>query len=362
MGKKIKHPKRSGLIIGLISGPIVIALVLGVVILFHYLNKVNYVPLKENYTILDETESFIEDVINPLCETRSDTSKEEIDEFQREAKEQLAKLGSMDYKKVGNVYNVLLIGSDTRVSGEDGRSDTMLLISINRSKNKIIATSFLRDIYANIPGKGFEKLNAAYAYGGVELLLDTLKDNFSIEIDRYISVDFYSFVGVIDIIGGIDVPVEEDELYWCNQYIHASNLLLGEPEHDGYLTYADGSVQHLSGKQALAYARFRYVGNGDFTRTERQRKIVNIIFDKIASAKVGTVFKFLDSLLENVTTNIPKGEFIQLIGDLLKIKKYDIISWNIPDEDFKYMTINGMDSIVIDFNLYVDKLYSNIYE
>lgn len=208
-----------------IIGTVLVIAVVCVCILIHYIHKMNYVPLRENYTLLAETGTFEEDVTNPEEETSSDSSQEEIDEYKRLTEEALSKVDG-EYKPIGDVYNILLIGSDTRQADGEGRSDTMMLISVNKTEKKIIATSFLRDLYVKIPEKGYYKINASYAYGGVELLLDTLKSNFSIEIDRYIAVDFYSFVKVVDILGGLDVDVQENELYWLNQYIHASNCFL----------------------------------------------------------------------------------------------------------------------------------------
>ncbi len=331
-------------------------------VIVHYINKMNYVPLKEDYTVLATTEKHTEDVTNSSTEeTSSDTSLSELNEYQQAAEEALKNLGYQD-QQLDNVYNILLIGSDTRVKGETGRSDTMMLISINSDTKQIIATSFLRDLYVYIPQKNYyDKINASYAYGGVELLLDTLRYNFSIQIDRYIAVDFLSFIDVVDVLGGIDVDVQKDELYWCNQYIHASNLLVGCDEDSDYLTYADGSFQHLNGRQALAYARFRYVGNGDFTRTERQRKVVNLIFDKIKTIDAKTLIKLLDVFLPEVTTNIPTNEFIELIAKIPEMDKYEIISWGVPDEGFKYLTINGQSHIGIDFAFYIDKMYKLIY-
>ena len=358
--RKKKKNKKPIIIVSSIVGIILLLAVVAVGIIIHYIHKMNYVPLNENYTVLAETGTYEEDVTNPEEETSSDSSQEELDEYMSLAEEALKDIKD-DYEPIGDVYNILLVGSDTRQSGGEGRSDTMMLISINKTEKKIVATSFLRDLYVNIPNKGYYKINAAYAYGGIELLLDTLKYNFSIEIDRYISVDFYSFIDIVDILGGLDVDVQEEELYWLNQYIHASNLLLGEYEHDGYLDYADGSYQHLSGKQALAYSRFRYVGNGDFTRTERQRKVVNLIFEKLKNISPNKLIELLDTILPQVTTNIPTGEFLELIAILPDMSKYDIVSWGIPDDDFKYLTINGDSCIGIDFNSYIDKIYGHIY-
>lgn len=360
--KKMKAGAKAAIIGGSVVGFILIAAVAIVCVLIHYINKMNYVPLDENYTILSETKPYSEDVTNPMVieQTSKDSSQEELDEYQSLAEAALKNL-SGEYEELGDIYNILLIGSDTREVDDTGRSDTMMLISINREQKRIVATSFLRDLYVKLPQMGYDKINAAYAYGGVEMLLDTLEYNFSLHIDKYISVDFFSFVKVVDILGGVDVDVHEDELFWCNQYIHASNLLLGEPENSDFLEKADGSFQHLSGKQALAYSRFRYVGNGDFTRTERQRKVVNIIFDKLKRINARTLIELLDSILPMVTTNIPTGEFLELIAILPEMSRYEIVSWSVPDVQFKYLTIDGVSSIGIDFNYYIDKIYRYMY-
>lgn len=330
------------------------------VVVFAY-SRMNYVPLVEDYTILAETESFIEDVTNPETNTSADTDLSVIEKYKNDAESAMNSTVA-DAEELDDVYNVLLIGSDTRQSKGTGRSDTMLLISVNKVNKQIVATSFLRDLYVKIPGRdGFDKLNAAYAYGGVELLLDTLEYNFSISIDRYIAVDFYSFIDAVDVLGGLDIDVQKNELYWCNQYIHASNLLVGDDENSDFLTKADGSFQHMNGKQSLAYARFRYVGNGDFTRTERQRKVVNLMFQKMKDVSATTLIQFLNKILPQITTNIPMNEYLSIVASLPEWGKYEVLQWGIPDDDFQYININGQSSIGIDFNHYITKMYDKIY-
>ena len=367
MGNKKK--KSVGKIIGIVIGCIVAALAVFALscylILVHYINKRNYVPTNENFTILDETPSFLEDVLNPSStQSATDSDKEEIESYKNNLESQAGTTANSDEEVVSDVYNILLVGSDVRPDEEVGRSDTMILVSINKETKRIVATSFLRDTYVKIPIKNeFHKLNAAYAYGGIELLFETLQYNYGITVDKYVAVDFLSFIDAIDILGGLDVQVYEDELYWFNQYIHASNLLVEPPEREDsdYVDHADGSYQHLNGKQALAYARFRYVGNGDFTRTDRQRRVVQEIFNKVKTMDVGTIIKLLDEIIPQITTNLDTNECLKLISMLPDISKYEIISWHIPDEDFKYMTIDGDDVVAIDFSYYMKKLYNYIY-
>ncbi|MDE6092607.1 MAG: LCP family protein, partial [Ruminococcus sp.] len=114
------------------------------------------------------------------------------------------------------VKSVLIIGTDGRSADEPGRSDSMILLSFNSHTNKIILTSFMRDCYVNIQGYGMDKLNAAYSYGGASLLMDTIESNFMVEIDDYITVNFVSFAGIIDAVGGIDIDVSDEEAHEIN--------------------------------------------------------------------------------------------------------------------------------------------------
>ena len=365
----MEKKKSVGKIIGIVAGCIVAALaVFGIscyLILLHYINKRNYVPTREDFTILDETPSFLEDVLNPSStQASTDSDKKEVESYKNNVESQAENTTQADEQLVSDVYNILLVGSDVRPKETVGRSDTMILVSINKETKRIVATSFLRDTYVKLPIKNeFHKLNAAYAFGGIELLFQTLQYNYGISVDKYVAVDFLSFIEAIDILGGLDVQVYEEELYWFNQYIHASNLMVEPPEREDsdYVDHADGSFQHLNGKQALAYARFRYVGNGDFTRTDRQRRVVQNIFDKIKTMDVSTLVKLLDNIIPQITTNLTTDECMELITMLPEMSKYEVVSWHIPDEDFKYMTIDGDDVVAIDFSYYMKKLYNYIY-
>lgn len=362
MKKQKKKGKSVIVVFGIISFVILIVLVASYVIITHFYKKMNYVPLDKGYKILEETHPNTEDVSGEVTEpVREDTPQEQIDEYIKAAREAAASLG-VESLRTEDVYNILLVGSDTRTPGQEGRSDTMMLVSINNKTKHIVCTSFLRDLYVYIPHKDYwDKINAAFAYGGIDLLLETIEYNFSLPIDKYIMVDFFSFVNVVDLLGGLDVDVKEDELYWCNQYIHASNLLLGEDEDSDYLKQADGSYQHLSGKQVLAYSRFRYVGNADFSRTERQRKVVNLMFEKLKTTSASMVIELLNGFLPEVTTNITKEEFIDLISILPQVYKYDVISWGVPDQRFEYINVNKQSHIGIDFSYYIGKIYGLIY-
>lgn len=176
-------------------------------------------------------------------------------------------------------YDLLLIGSDRRSTAWNGNSDAVMLVTINYSRQTITLTSFMRDLEADIPGVGTGKLNSAYANGGASLLISTLVSNFGVDVDNYIAMDFNNVAYAIDVLGGVDAAVTPDEARVMSQYLDEMGELYGFNASDYYVAgRSDGGTTHLNGFQAVAYDRVRYVGNGDFERTARQREeIINII-------------------------------------------------------------------------------------
>ena len=213
----------------------------------------------------------------------------------------------------GHVRSILVIGTDGRTADEAGRSDSMILVSLNSKTNEIIMTSFMRDCYVEIPNNGWNKLNAAYAFGGADLLMDTIELNFDVRIDDYVSVDFASFVSVVDSVGGIDIEVSDAEAQEINVILISEvNGLMGDPPDADLLS--GGGKLHLNGKQALSYSRIRKVGNSDFERTERQRRVMSLIIAKMKTFKP-SIFKNLASdVIPDVATNMstPKAYLLSL--------------------------------------------------
>lgn len=290
----------------------------------------------------------------------SDSPQSDIDTLEQRIRDNLESC-STPVIYDNDVFNVLLIGTDNRAMGGSGHSDSMILFSINRKTSKIIATSLLRDIYLNIPGlaKG-NRLNVAYLSGGPKLLLQTIQDNFKIKVDKYISVDFYNFIKVIDQIGGVTVNVSSDEQKVVNYYVHEINYLTGLLMEDGCLT--NPGQQNLSGKQALGYARIRYIGNADFGRTDRQRLIMKLALDKIKTLNLAELNDLLNTYLPEVMTNLTKGELLSLILSIPSFANYSLDSWYIPtDGSYSYLTIRGMSVLGIDFNKNISEMQNRIY-
>lgn len=227
------------------------------------------------------------------------------------------------------VTNVLLIGTDGRSLDENGRSDTMILLSINSKKNEMILTSFMRDSYVNIPGYGWNKLNAAYSFGGADLLMDTIEQNFSVRIDDYVSVNFMSFAAIIDSVGGIEIEVSDAEAREINTILMAEvNEIMGDPVDSDLLS--GGGKLHLNGKQALSFSRIRYIGNADFERTERQREVLTLAAEKLKSFNPSMISSMASKAVPQLTTNMSAGELYLLSLRLPFILGYDISQIQIP--------------------------------
>ncbi len=210
------------------------------------------------------------------------------------------------------VTNILLIGNDSRLGGEDGRSDAMILVSVSRKTGRILMTSILRDVYVEIPGYGHNRLNAAYSFGGPALLMETIEKNFDISVSKYMLVNFEAFANVVDAVGGIDLELTGEEVIWVDAYLNEYNELTGKEFGHDYLTQVEGGLLHLNGPQALAYSRNRYVGT-DFGRTERQRKVMEQIIKKLPKAVLTNFNGLIEGLCPNLTTNMTFTEVYSLV-------------------------------------------------
>lgn len=263
------------------------------------------------------------------------------------------------------VTNVLLIGSDSR-GGERGRSDTMMLVSINKRTNEITLTSFMRDCYVEIPEYGWDKLNASYSYGGADLVMDTIESNFGIKIDNYAAVDFVSFANIVDAVGGIEIDVSGAEIREINTILQAEvNELMGDNARDDLLDVDDDGKIKLNGKQALSYARIRYVGNADFERTERQREVIEMIFNKLKKTGPSVISQVSDNVLPNVTTNMTTGQLYLLSLRVPFLFGYDIQKLQIPKDNtyhFEENTPSGSVLFIDDVMANYDMLKEEIFD
>lgn len=274
--------------------------------------------------------------------------------------EEISSVTTAPMKQEG-VVNILLIGNDSRENGEDGRSDAMILVSINHDTKKLYMTSLLRDMYVDIPGHKGNRLNAAYSYGGAELLMDTIEQNFDITINRYMLVNFEAFANLVDAVGGVKLELSKEEIEYVNAYLVEYNILTGRPEGTDYMDTSTGGVVHLNGPQALAYSRNRYLGT-DFGRTERQRKVLEAVIKQLPATLLTNPVELMNGLLPNLTTNLTQKECYQLSLMGTQLLGYDLVQGSIPLEGtYKNATIREMAVLEVDFEANKQYIKDTIY-
>jgi len=250
------------------------------------------------------------------------------------------------FDKLDGMRNILLLGVDSRTGSISGRTDTMILLSVDIEGNVIKMTSFLRDTYVSIPGYKNNRLNAAYVYGGFDLLAATFEENFGIRPDAYVAVNLSGLTRVIDELGGVYVDVNSKKIdrinaviYWYNkQVLNLNNL------RDGYLT--KGGLQKLNGKQAEAWARYRY-SESDMQRAERQRQLISIIFEEICKMSLSELVSFAMDNIDLVKTNLGISDIISLAPAVLAMRDAEIRELQIPvSGGYKSQTVSGMSVLV----------------
>lgn len=248
------------------------------------------------------------------------------------------------------VTNILLMGNDSRDNADDGRTDSIILLTINRAQKKIYLTSFLRDIKIDIPGKGINRLNQSYAFGGPELVMKTLSENFDIKISRFMLVNFQAFAKLADAVGGVDLDVTAEEVDYINAYLWEYNDINGDDIHKDNFPDGTSGHLHLNGPQALAYCRNRYIGT-DFERSNRQKKVITAIFKKLPQTMLTNFNGIMDGLFPSLTTSLTKDDCYELSSLLVNLKDMEIVQSTVPqDHTWKYEKYNEMDLISIDFD------------
>ena len=279
--------------------------------------------------------------------------------------------GAMNYTQVDSVaaqpmkeegvINILLIGNDSRDAGEDGRSDAMILLSISSETKTISMLSLLRDMYVEIPGYKDNRLNAAYSYGGAELLMETLEHNFDIQVHRYVQVNFQAFAGLVDAVGGVDLELSNEEVQYVNGYLTEYNAIEGRPEGTDYLDSGAYGLLHLNGPQALAYCRIRYIGS-DFARTQRQRDVLMAVIKKAPQALLTNSGELIDGLLPNLTTNLTEAECRALSLQVFNLARYELAQTRIPiDGSYQNAKIDGKSVIEVDFAKNIEFIHRVLY-
>lgn len=286
-GAKSKKRKKSVLvyIILPILGIAVIWIAVEAINLLNIFNSVNYVTDSDNdeYTEILVDQSYVQANVSHSDETK----------------------------------NIMLVGYDIDENGIS-RSDSMIILSLDHKHQKVKMTSLMRDMYLRIPRNGRHKLNAAYVYGGANLLLKTVYSNFGLKIDNYVCVDYAAFAEIVDYIDGVDIEIDETEIEQFNKYVSGDENQIEE-----------AGMHHLNGQQALSYCRIRKVGS-DTARTARQRKVLDKIIEKCRVMPLRRLEDMMRVIAPDLTTNFTKEEMLGMIMEGIECKDYDTLQMRIP--------------------------------
>ncbi len=269
----------------------------------------------------------------------------------KQALQDWATQGNENKMSSKNVINVLLVGADKGTNS--GNTDVMMLVSLNKKTKQLKLVSFLRDsyLYINSPNGSYcSKLNAAFSMGGPECLMETIENNYKIEIDNYVMVNFDSFVEIIDAMGGVTVDVQKYEADYNYTKFKIS------------LPYGENVT--LNGEQALCFCRIRGCdSDGDVSRTRRQRQVIESIIDRVTTASIGDLNKYIDILLPYVDTGYSKTQILSLGVQALTGKwfNYERTQLQMPDEECRTSGSANAWIWVVDYQLAAYKLQNELY-
>ena len=255
----------------------------------------------------------------------------------------------IEVMKDKDVSNILLIGQDRREGQGRQRSDSMIICSLNKKTNKIILTSVMRDMYVPIPGYSDNRINAAYQFGGMELLDRVMEESLGVHIDANVEVDFEGFINCMAEIGNIDMQLNEEEAKYLND-ANGWNLQAG--------------YNSLTPEQALAFSRVRYVGHSDWERTDRQRRVIISAFNNVKGLSIPELISLADRIFPNVTTDMTNSEILGYVYTVVTNKMTTIDSNRLPAEGtYTCETLRkGMEVLVPDLKANAECLKEYIYK
>ena len=315
---------------------LIIVLLMGVVYAYvnHKLSKIMRVDISPEVVVdpsleTFETEEGLTDTINP----------EDI----------VWNNADIEVMKDKDVSNILLIGQDRREGQGRQRSDSMIICSLNKKTNKIILTSVMRDMYVPIPGYSDNRINAAYQFGGMELLDRVLEESLGVHIDANVEVDFEGFINCMAEVGNIDMQLNEEEAKYLND-ANGWNLQAG--------------YNSLTPEQALAFSRVRYVGHSDWERTDRQRRVIISAFNNVKGLSIPELISLTDRIFPNVTTDMTNSKILGYVYTVVTNKMTTIDSNRLPAEGtYTCETLRkGMEVLVPDLKANAECLKEYIYK
>ena len=248
------------------------------------------------------------------------TAEEEDEEVEEETGEQ----------------DFVIFGVDTRSTNLSSgtRSDSIMIIHIDHDEKTVKVLSIYRDCMVSIEGHGYEKITHAHSYGGPDLAVSTINDNFDLDIENYVTVNFINVADLIDEIGGIEQDITEAETKYINSYISELNSIRGTSSAE----ITEAGTYLLDGTQAVAFTRIRYTSGGDYKRTERQRTILFSVFEAAKEMSAADRLSLAEDMIGDVNTNFDEDDLVSL---LYYLSKYEITDMGAYPEVFYGGKVDG---------------------
>ncbi|MCX0373496.1 LCP family protein [Clostridium perfringens] len=246
-------------------------------------------------------------------------------------------------KEEKHIKNIALFGIDAS-KGKVGRSDAIMILTLDEEHKVMKLTSIMRDSYVDIPGHGDDKITHAYAFGGPELAMKTLNENFKVNVEDFMAVNFTSLPEIIDKLGGVKINIIPEEIH------HISGI-------------TSPGEQVLNGEQALAYSRIRYATGGDYKRTERQRVVLEAVFEKLKATPTKEYPSLIDDFLPYIETNMSSMDMIKLATDAAPLVKENLETARFPLDGYcDEKMINGVWYLVYDRQATLNQIQEYIYD
>lgn len=282
------------------------------------------------------------------------------------------KLGKIDYvdlksseitinhgvdESLATYRNIALLGIDARSDtfGTGNRSDCIMILSLNEKTKDVKIASVYRDTYLNIDGHGLDKVTHAYSYGGPKLALNTLNKNLDLNITEFVAINFDTVRVVVDSIGGVEMPIDSQEVKYINGYINSLNKQFGTSSAN----ITSPGTYKLDGVQALAYSRIRYTDGGDYKRTERMRDVFIAVFKKAKTMNISELNNLANTILPHVSTNISESEIMGMIPKAISFNIKDSFGW--PYETEGKMITKVWYGVPINLQKNVSKLHESLF-
>ena len=294
-------------------------------------------------------------------------SKLEIQEIDREAIDLVIAPEVKANETLKGYTNYLLLGTDARDNSlealnktGEGNTDAIIIASLNNDTKEVKLVSVYRDTLLMVPASGkfndtYRKATEAFFYSGVEATISMVNLNLDLNITDYVMVNFEALIRIVDAMGGVDLEITEDELYWLNEYLRDTGLNTGRT----YTTVPNSGMVHLDGIQATAYCRIRYAdGTLDYGRAERQRKIISLIFEKAKKMNITQLTNAINGVLDNVVTSVPASEILSMVPSVFDFSLVDQTGF--PFE--KFGSMKKVPEINIADHVFAMTLESNVSE